>query len=174
MWPPTQASDRVPRVAEYLNSHGTSDYVKADMSYPHAPPTSTTYPYGAYPYAQTPGAYPYQTPTYQTGVTTYGWPYYGYLPHPVHAAGATAQTAQTSTATLGVPQRTVTIPAHTPSYAKDTAPATSTAAPRIPRKPANYKGLFTKERESSVVFSKLPSLNPVRLCSSEELDVWLW
>jgi len=153
------------------------------MSYPHytppaaghPPPTSTTYPYGGYPYAPTPGTYPYQTPTYQTGVTTYGWPYYGYLPHPAHIAGtqtAASVTAQTSTATLTVPQRSVAIPTHTPTYVKDTAPATSTAAPRLPRKPANYKGLFAKERGSNIMSNKPISLSA--LCSSEELDVRLW
>ncbi|KAJ3564291.1 hypothetical protein NP233_g8388 [Leucocoprinus birnbaumii] len=135
------------------------------------PPTSTTYPYGAYhpsTYAQTPGAYPYQTPPYQTGVTSYSWPYtYGYIQHPqvlqrptplVTPAPATAQTATAATtatpttpAPPPVPQRsTATFTTYTPSYMRDntTNSIAGSFSTRGSRKQSNLKGLFTKELKS--------------------------
>ncbi|KAF7778700.1 hypothetical protein Agabi119p4_3045 [Agaricus bisporus var. burnettii] len=138
------------------------------------PPTSTTYPYGAYhptTYAQTPGAYPYQAPAYQTGVTSYAWPYpYGYMQHPpavvqrsaslaTPTATTTAQTATSSTTASAsnnvpvpppVPQRTATFTTYSPSYMRDN-PTTSIAgsfSTRGSRKQSNLKGLFSKELKS--------------------------
>lgn len=141
------------------------------MSYPHytpsagghPPPTSTTYPYGAYHpphgaygHPQTPGAYSYQAPAYQTGVTGYGWTYpYSYVPHPaVHAQGPqtiapiTANVTTTS-APPPAPQRSTTFTSYTPSYLRETVPVASSggATGRGSRKQSNVKGLFTKERE---------------------------
>jgi transcription initiation factor TFIID subunit 13 len=135
------------------------------------PPTSTTYPYGAYhptTYAQTPGAYPYQAPAYQTGVTSYAWPYpYGYIQHPpavvqrpASLTTPTATTAQTATSTMAstsssvpvappVPQRTATFTTYSPSYMRDnnTNSMAGSFSTRGSRKQSNLKGLFSKERE---------------------------
>lgn len=141
------------------------------------PPTSTTYPYGAYhpaTYAQTPGAYPYQAPAYQTGVTSYAWPYpYGYIQHPpavvqrpnsvTTPTTAAPQTAASSTTTVTttnapapppVPQRTATFTAYTPSYMRDNATNSiaGSFSTRGSRKQTNLKGLFTKECELSQAF----------------------
>jgi len=142
--------------------------------------TATTYPYSAYhpsAYAHpgTPGAYSYPAGAYQTGVTSYGWPYpYSYMPqHPAQAAaqaavvaahtqarpaGVTmAQTQSQSTlpaattahvqtaASTPIPQRTATFSAYTPSYPRETVPVHSGG--RGGRKQSNFKGLFQKERE---------------------------
>lgn len=144
------------------------------MSYPHytppgshPPPTSTTYPYGAYHHPpgayghpQTPGAYSYQAPAYQPGVTGYGWTYpYSYVPqHPQSAvahrpmvqtpAPVTAHTSSTPNPPP-VPQRTTTFTSYTPSYMREsvTAAATGGATGRGGRKQSNLKGLFSKERK---------------------------
>ena len=135
---------------------------------------ATTFPYGAYhpppgPYGQAlthapgatpyPSAYPSHYPT--TGVTGYGsWPYaYNYAPGSQHiqTAGASRPLVQT----IGVPtatsiptptsatSRTTTFSAYTPSYLRESvaAAATGGATGRASRKQANFKGLFTKERE---------------------------
>ncbi|KAF8654165.1 hypothetical protein AX16_003694 [Volvariella volvacea WC 439] len=118
------------------------------MSYPHYPPgthapaTTATYPYGAYPthhgaygHPQAAGAYSYQAPGYQTGVTGYGWTYpYSYVQHPQAAALAqrpvTATTATTtpatSTITTTTQPQTTTASTHIPT-------ATTTATPAPPR-----------------------------------------
>jgi len=149
------------------------------------PPTSATYPYGAYhpsTYAQTPGAYPYQASAYQTGVTSYTWPYtYGYIQHPqavlqrpaslATPAQATSSVATTPPAPL-VPQRsTATFTPYTPSYMRDstTSSIAGSFSARGSRKQSNLRGLFLKERASSKPFSLL-SLN---LSCSQELNVWL-
>lgn len=140
------------------------------------PPTSATYPYGAYhpsTYAQTPGAYPYQTSAYQTGVTSYTWPYtYGYIQHPqavlqrpVSLPAPAQATTQTTAATAvtatppapPVPQRsTAAFTTYTPSYMRDstTNSIAGSFSARGSRKQSNLKGLFTKER----ALSKLSSL----------------
>lgn len=137
------------------------------MSYAHyTPPTSTTYPYGTYPpprlgaysHPQIPGAYPYQPTGYQTGVTSYGWPYpYGYgVPHPpqpVHPQRPVAQTPAPMTVhtpSLASPH-TATLPrtsTFTP-YTRESAAAAASggATGRGSRKQSTVKGLFAKERE---------------------------
>ncbi|KAF9454515.1 TFIID-18kDa-domain-containing protein [Macrolepiota fuliginosa MF-IS2] len=133
------------------------------------PPTSTTYPYGAYhptTYAQTPGAYSYQAPAYQTGVTSYGWPYtYSYIQHPqavaqrptslTTPAPITAQNATSPAATTPVPppvpQRSAaTFTTYTPSYMRDntTNAMAGSFSTRGSRKQSNLKGLFMKELKS--------------------------
>lgn len=146
------------------------------MAYPHytpppgshPPPASATYPYGAYHsshsaygHPQTPGAYTYQAPAYQAGVTGYGWTYpYSYVPHPaqhVHTPGPAPQTAASTTvnatptpAPMPVPQRTTTFTSYTPSYIRESVAATSSNSTtgRGSRKQSNVKGLFTKECEN--------------------------
>jgi transcription initiation factor TFIID subunit 13 len=159
------------------------------------PPTSTTYPYGAYhptTYSQTPGAYPYQTPAYQTGVTSYSWPYtYGYIQHPqavmqrpaslatpAPVTATTTATAGTSTTTLAappVPQRsTATFTTYTPSYMRDntTNSIAGSFSARGSRKQSNLKGLFTKERAFRQTSPKAPPLTEDS-SFSEKFDVWL-
>ncbi|GLB34928.1 putative transcription initiation factor IID, 18kD subunit [Lyophyllum shimeji] len=149
------------------------------MAYPHYtpppgthPPTSTTYPYGAYhptPHAayghpQTSGAYSYQPSAYQTGVTGYGWTYpYTYMPHPAQPTHTptpahtptpvTAHTPATTAATVTQapqPPRPPTLTSYTPSYTRESvaAAATGGATGRGPRKQSSVKGLFTKELKS--------------------------
>lgn len=160
------------------------------------PPTSTTYPYGAYhptTYAQTPGAFPYQTPTYQTGVTSYGWPYtYGYIQHPqavmqrpaslvapapVATQNNTSTTTTTTTAAPAPQRSSTTFTTYTPSYMRDntTNAMTGSFSTRGSRKQSNLKGLFTKECElarwCAHLVSKYATFN--RGFRSEKLDVWL-
>ncbi|KAG6832132.1 hypothetical protein H0H87_002444 [Tephrocybe sp. NHM501043] len=142
------------------------------MAYPHYtppagthPPTSTTYPYGAYhPHAaytthpQTPGAYSY-TPTYQTGVTSYGWPYQYTWPHPAQQSHTPTTAPQTpvpaathppATPTVTqVPIKPTTFTSYTPSYMRESVAAASSggATGRGSRKQST-KGLFTKELKS--------------------------
>ncbi|KAG6851000.1 hypothetical protein H0H93_004487 [Arthromyces matolae] len=137
------------------------------MSYAHYtppagthPPTSTTYPYGAYhpaAYQQTPGAYPY-APSYQTGVTSYGWPYPYPWPHPVQQTHTpTPVVPQASTSAVAVPattphvaqtpiKSTMSFTPYTPSYMRESvaAAASGGATGRGSRK-QSYRGLFTKE-----------------------------
>lgn len=155
------------------------------MSYPHytqpgnqqQPPTSATYPYGAYhppapgpyghPHPQSQQGYPnpYAAPgPYQTGVTGYGWPYqYSYIPqqqqqqHPqstvprpaVQATQPVAVQGASTSAIPPAPQRSTTFTSYTPSYLRESVTAASTggATGRGSRKQSNFKGLFTKERE---------------------------
>ena len=155
------------------------------MSYTHytppgGPPTSTTYPYGTYPpprlgaygHSPIPGAYPYQPTAYQTGVTSYGWPYpytYGlpHAPQPVHPQRPVTQTPAPMTAPLPslAVSHTTTLPrtsTFTP-YTRESAAvaASGGAAGRGSRKQSTVKGLFTKERETRepVPYAKTP-LNP--------------
>ncbi|EAU88625.2 hypothetical protein CC1G_12017 [Coprinopsis cinerea okayama7 len=89
------------------------------------PPTSTTYPYGAYqtPY---PGTYAYQNP-YAAGVTSYAWPYpYSYMPHQ-HPQAAQYQRAPTQPAT---PVATTPVPAPVPAPVR---PAVTTAQVATPQ-----------------------------------------
>jgi transcription initiation factor TFIID subunit 13 len=141
------------------------------MSYGHYPPGSggtpvtTTYPYGTYPpprigaygHPTFPGAYPYQPAAYQTGVTSYGWPYpYNYVPHlaqPVHPQRPGAQTPASVTA--HTPQHAVPSTTAPPrssaftSYTRDSAAAAaSSVTGRGSRKQSTVKGLFTKECET--------------------------
>ena len=130
--------------------------------------TSTTtpaYPYGPYhlqtlgiyPHPQTPGAYSYQPPAgYATGVTGYGaWPYsYSYMPQTQPSAYTRPQqtTPATSNSTTYAPpvaQRS-TFTSYTPSYVKESTTTTGGATGRAPRKQANFKGLFAKERKCRV------------------------
>jgi transcription initiation factor TFIID subunit 13 len=143
------------------------------MSYPqytspspagHPPPTSTTYPYGAYPgaYTQTPGGYTYQAAGYQAGVTSYGWTYpYSYIPHtqsyqtstaatptapaPAIAVAQTPTTATTATTTAA--PRTTTFTSYTPTYLRDNL-SSSNLTGRSSKKQSNYKGIFAKECKS--------------------------
>jgi transcription initiation factor TFIID subunit 13 len=139
------------------------------MSYAHypqpgAPPTSTTYPYGTYPpqrlgayvHPPIPGAYPYQPAAYQTGVTSYGWPYpYSYVPHlpqPVHPQRPGAQTPAPVTAHIPSPAVQPTTapprPSTFTSYTRESAASGVTG--RGSRKQSTVKGLFTKEREIEI------------------------
>ncbi|TFK42556.1 transcription initiation factor IID, 18kD subunit-domain-containing protein [Crucibulum laeve] len=148
------------------------------MSYPpytptpggHPPPTSTTYPYGAYHpppsaygHPTTPGAYPYQTASpYQTGVTGYGWTYpYSYVHHPqapVHVPRPPVQPATTVTvnpptaapAPTPTPQRTSTFTSYTPAYMRESVAAAGSGgtAGRGSRKQSNLRGIFTKDLKS--------------------------
>lgn len=145
------------------------------MSYPSytptpgtlPPPTSTTYPYGAYQplppgnygHPQTPGPYSYQTPgAYSAGVTGYGWTYpYSYLPqHPQSALhvqrnvtpSSTPLQTQTPTSSMPppVPQRAAIFSSYTPSHLRESAAVSSSGgASRTSRRQSNLKGLFTKE-----------------------------
>ncbi|KAF8077921.1 transcription initiation factor IID, 18kD subunit-domain-containing protein [Lyophyllum atratum] len=145
------------------------------MAYPHYtpppgshPPTSTTYPYGAYHppphgtygHPQTSGAYSYQPSAYQTGVTGYGWTYpYTYMPHPAQPTHTPAP-AQTPTPVIAhtpatpavaqAPSRSTPFTSYTPSYARETVAAASTGGGtgRASRKQSSVKGLFTKELKS--------------------------
>ncbi|KAJ6630831.1 transcription initiation factor IID, 18kD subunit-domain-containing protein [Mycena sp. CBHHK59/15] len=121
------------------------------------PPTSTTYPYSAYqasyaahtPYAQTPGAYPYQP----TGAYQYGWNYsYNYAPHTPSAtqprtAPTPTPTASVRTSTPNLPQRSSTFSSYTPSHLRESvaAAATGGATGRGSRKQPSVRGLFAKE-----------------------------
>lgn len=116
---------------------------------PGGPPTSTTYPYGAYPYQPT---------AYQTGVTSYGWPYpYSYvshLPQPVHAQRPGTQTPGSITAHTHSPSVPPTTapprPSTFTSYARESAAAAGPGGVggRGSRKQSTVKGLFTKELKS--------------------------
>ncbi|KAF5315606.1 hypothetical protein D9611_004715 [Ephemerocybe angulata] len=136
------------------------------------PPTSTTYPYGAYQGAYA-GAYSYQNP-YHTGVTSYGWPYpYASYVTPQHPqtpqvqrtpaqtpapaapatapAPVTAAVAPTTTATPAPPQRSTTFTTYTPTYVRDSAPIQSSTTHHgggKGKRQSNMKGLFTKELKS--------------------------
>jgi len=141
------------------------------MSYAHytvpptgGHPTSTTYPYGTYPpprhgaygHPGTPGAYPYQPTAYQTGVTSYGWPYpYSYVPHlpqPVHPQRPGTQTPAPVTSHTPSPAVPPTAAPLRPStftpYARENVATAATGGGRGSRKQSNVKGLFTKERET--------------------------
>ena len=140
-----------------------------------APPTSTTYPYGAYQGAYA-GAYSYQTNPYHTGVTSYGWPYFAsFVQHPqtpqvqraptqqaptpaapstttAQAASSTTTTAATTTPAVATtstpvpPQRSTTFTAYTPAYLRDNAATTTSSGPvSRGKRQSNLKGLFTKE-----------------------------
>ncbi|KAG6874175.1 hypothetical protein C0995_003721 [Termitomyces sp. Mi166 len=150
------------------------------MAYPHYtppagthPPTSTTYPYGAYhpthaayaAHPQTPGAYSYTPSAYQTGVTSYGWPYPYPWPPPTQQAHAptstttpvttTASTHSPATPTVAqVPPKPTTFTSYTPSYMRESVVAASSggATGRGSRKQST-RGLFTKEREQPVIFA---------------------
>ncbi|KAG6909691.1 hypothetical protein DXG01_015892 [Tephrocybe rancida] len=141
------------------------------MAYPHytppagTHPTSTTYPYyhpaahTAYvAHPQTPGAYPYNPP-YQTGVTSYGWPYPYAWPHPAQQshtptpapqapAPAVAHPPVTPTVAQA-PAKPTTFTSYTPSYIRESVAAASSggATGRGSRKQST-KGLFTKELKS--------------------------
>lgn len=144
------------------------------MAYPHYtppagahPPTSTTYPYGAYhptaysPHPQTPGAYSYTPSAYQTGVTSYGWPYpYAWPPtQPAHAPTSTTTPVSTTASTHPAVTPTVaqtqpkptTFTSYTPPYLRESVVAASSggATGRGSRKQST-RGLFTKEREQPV------------------------
>jgi transcription initiation factor TFIID subunit 13 len=133
---------------------------------------ATTYSYGQYTttgaygqHAQTLTPYPttYQTP-YATGITGYGsWPYaYGYVaqqPHTYTSKPATSSSvAVPSTSQVG-PQRTTFTTYSSPytPYRKDAGQTSSTSGTgttaRGPRKQANFKGLFAKERELDFAFA---------------------
>jgi hypothetical protein len=124
--------------------------------------TTPTYGYhapltGAY----APGSYAatYQS-AYTTGITGYGsWPYpytyaqqpSAYTPKPVTSTAAAS--SSTGVVSQAGPQRTTFsyAPPYTP-YRRDTQPSSNTATnttSRASRKPANLKGLFTKECELS-------------------------
>ncbi|KAK7019348.1 transcription initiation factor TFIID subunit 13 [Favolaschia claudopus] len=91
------------------------------------PATPTTYPYGAYtaaaypphtPYAQTPGAYPYQNPGAFQYATAwkYAYPYGQQLPAgQARPAPATPPAATARTSTPNPPQRSNTFSSYTPS-----------------------------------------------------------
>jgi transcription initiation factor TFIID subunit 13 len=138
--------------------------VVSPMSYqytpppPGAPPTSTTYPYGTYPpprpgaygHPPTPGAYPYQPTPYQTGVTSYGWPYaYNYVPHlpqpahPQRPGGQTPAPITAHTPSPAVPPTAPSRPSTFASYTRESAAAVG--AGRGQRKQSTLRGLFTKE-----------------------------
>lgn len=135
------------------------------MSYSHYQhnATGTSYPYAAY-HPGTPGAY--QTPgyaaaypsAYASGVTGYGaWPYpYSYIPQPQtpttpQVARSAVQTPATATVTpSAVPTpRPTTFSSYTPTYVRETGAilGTTTGVAGRGRKHANFKGLFTKERQ---------------------------
>lgn len=138
------------------------------MSYSHYQhnPTGTSYSYAAY-HPATPGTYQpqgyaaaYQS-AYASGVTGYGaWPYpYSYIPQqqtqttPQVAKTTAAQTPLTA-ATAATPSvapapRQTTFSSYTPSYVRETGATagTTTGATGRGRKNANFKGLFTKERQ---------------------------
>ena len=134
-------------------------------------PTSYTYtayhPPGTYAQVSTsyPSPYP-STASYQTGVTGYGaWPYqYSYLPQQ-HAQSSVQQarpntvlppTTSTYTSTFAptAPPKTTSFSSYTPApQVRETATAAATPATtgRVRHKQqANFKGLFTKEREYAV------------------------
>ncbi|KAG6866939.1 hypothetical protein C0991_003855 [Blastosporella zonata] len=145
------------------------------MAYPHYtppagthPPTSTTYPYGAYhpaahaayaAHPQTPGTYAYTPSSYQTGVTSYGWPYPYAWPHPAQQSHTPTPVPQAPTPAAAHPPATPTVtqaPAkpttftsYTPSYMRESVAAASSggATGRGSRKQST-KGLFTKELKS--------------------------
>ncbi|KAG5342771.1 Transcription initiation factor TFIID subunit 13 [Termitomyces sp. T112] len=147
------------------------------MAYPHYtppsgthPPTSTTYPYGAYhptahaayaAHPQTPGAYSYAPSAYQTGVTSYGWPYpYAWPPtQPAHTPTSTTTPTPVSTTTsthppitptvAQAPPKPTTFTSYTPSYMRESVVAASSggATGRGSRKQST-RGLFTKELKS--------------------------
>lgn len=159
---------------------------------PGGPPTSTTYPYGTYPYPAPrlgayghppiPGAYPYQPTAYQTGVTSYGWPYpYSYvshLPQPVHAQRPGTQTPGSITAHTHSPSVPPTTapprPSTFTSYARESAAAAGPGGVggRGSRKQSTVKGLFTKECETrktcALCCDPTNSLFP-----SKKPDVWV-
>lgn len=128
------------------------------MSYSHYQHNATSYPYTAY-HPGTPGAYQaqgyaaaYQS-VYASGVTGYGaWPYpYSYIPQQqtqtTPLARSAAQTpATTATPTAAPTPRPTTFSSYTPTYVRETGATLGTAAGRG-RKHANFKGLFTKERQ---------------------------
>lgn len=136
------------------------------MSYSHYQhnATGTSYPYAAY-HPGTPGAY--QPPqgyaaayqgAYTSGVTGYGaWPYpYSYIPQQPaqttsQVARSAVQTPATATATPSVAPtpRPTTFSSYTPTHVRETGSTlgTTTGAAGRGRKHANFKGLFTKERQ---------------------------
>lgn len=135
------------------------------MSYTYTPqpggPTSTTYPYGTYPpprlgaygHPQIPGAYPYQPTAYQTGVTSYGWPYpYSYVPHLPQSVQQRPGTQTPAPITAHNPTPAVPPTAAPPRpstftpYTRENAVA-ATSGGRGSRKQSTVKGLFTKECE---------------------------
>lgn len=142
------------------------------MSYSHYQhnPAGSSYPYAAY-HPGTPGAYQtqgyaaaYQS-AYASGVTGYGaWPYpYSYIPQQqtqstpqvARSAVQTPTTATTTPSAVATPKPTV-FSSYTPTYVRETgATLATTAVTGRGRKHANFKGLFTKERQfvhSSYVF----------------------
>jgi transcription initiation factor TFIID subunit 13 len=142
------------------------------MSYSHYQPgqhpAGTTYPYyhpgapGAYAHPQTPG-YPAYHQGYATGVTGYGaWPYpYTYIPQQPPSQQAVRPTVQTAAPPAATPTptpvaatpKTTTFTSYAPTYARETAPATTTSGGTgRSRKQANFKGLFSKERAFCRVF----------------------
>ncbi|KAF9012510.1 transcription initiation factor IID, 18kD subunit-domain-containing protein [Cyathus striatus] len=123
----------------------------------HPPPTSATYPYGAYyhpaahtPYGhpQTPGAYPYQAGHYQSGVAGYGWTTYPYsIPqHPQPAAPIQRASVHTTPApaTSQTQTRTATFNVYTPTYARESTSSANIGG-RGSRRQSHLRGLFTKE-----------------------------
>lgn len=160
------------------------------MSYTHYQHNAagTSYPYAAY-HPGTPGAYQtqgyaaaYQS-AYASGVTGYGaWPYpYSYIPQqqaqttPQVARSATHTPAATASPSTVAAPRPTTFTSYTPTYVRETG-ATLGAAAGVAgrgRKNANFKGLFTKERQSvHDFFFQSSSLNVLPL--SQEPNVWFW
>ncbi|KAJ6496716.1 transcription initiation factor IID, 18kD subunit-domain-containing protein [Mycena vitilis] len=127
------------------------------------PAASNTYPYGAYPtaypshtpYAQTPGAYPYQAAGPYQYAAAWNMKYaynYGQQPPPAAAqprpaAPTPAQAATARTSTPNPPQRSSTFSAYTPSHLRESvaAAATGGATGRGSRKQPSVRGLFTRE-----------------------------
>lgn len=162
------------------------------MSYSHYQhnTTGTSYPYAAY-HPGTPGAYQaqgyaaaYQS-AYASGVTGYGaWPYpYSYIPqqqtqNSAQVARSAAQsplapaTATAAPAAVATPRPT-TFSSYTPTYVRETGAAlgTTTAVTGRGRKHANFKGLFTKERQFVRDSSKC-YIGLIVLAPSQKSNVW--
>ncbi|TFK29963.1 TFIID-18kDa-domain-containing protein [Coprinopsis marcescibilis] len=107
------------------------------------PPTSTTYPYGAYQTAYA-GAYPYQG-HYATGVTGYSWPY-GYSYQHSQAAAHLQQLQRIATQPQS-PLPTPTVP--TPTVAHVATPAVATSV--VPATPTAHSA--TTPRPTTTTFS---------------------
>lgn len=157
------------------------------MSYSHYQHSAagTSYPYAAY-HPGTPGAYQtqgyaaaYQS-AYASGVTGYGaWPYpYSYIPHPTtpQVARSAAQTPTIAAATppAAPTPRPATFSSYTPTYVRETGTALgTTGVAGRGRKHANFKGLFTKERQCIPILEGLaPRL--IVLPHSQKPHVWFW